>query len=266
MSPRVAIAALLLGGSLAVGAAPPSSRVRIAPGTYQPPYTLAPAARAKGKPSPLRVEAFELERFPVTNRQYLEFVQANPGWRRSRLKRLFAEIGYLQHWKGDLSLTPEQAEAPVTQVSWFAARAYARWKGLRLPTQLEWEYAAQASAQRPDGSKQPEFRRQILDWYGRPTPKILPPVSTGFRNYYGVQGMHGLVWEWVEDFNNLLVTGESRGDSSLERDLYCAGGSVGSLDPSDYASSMRYAFRSSLKGNYCLPNLGFRCARSLTKE
>lgn len=64
----------------------------------------------------------------------------------------------------------------------------------------------------------------------------------------------------MEDFNCNLVSGESRGDSSVNKNLYCATGSVGSVDPSGYAALMRYGFRSSLNAKFTLGSLGFRCA------
>jgi formylglycine-generating enzyme required for sulfatase activity len=54
------------------------------------------------------------------------------------------------------------ARAPVTNVSWFAAKAYASWKGKRLPTVAEWEYAAAASVDKPDGASDPEFLALIV--------------------------------------------------------------------------------------------------------
>jgi sulfatase modifying factor 1 len=245
-------ALLWLGLGLAVLAGP-SSRVLIPAGQFVP-LMGAPDRR------PVRVQGFELERYPVTNQQFQQFVVSHPEWRKSRVKRIFAESGYLRNWPADLTYPAGQAQSPVTNVSWFAARVYCQSQGGRLPTQSEWELVGQASATRRDGQAQPEFRAQILDWYARPNPPSWPPVQQGFRNVYGVQAMHGLVWEWVEDFNGLLVTGESRGDSSLERGLYCAGGAVSGLDPSDYPTYMRYAFRSSLKARYTVPNLGFRVA------
>jgi formylglycine-generating enzyme required for sulfatase activity len=70
-------------------------------------------------------------------------------------------------------------------------------------------------------------------------------------------------WEWVENFNTALVTGESRGDTGLERSLFCGAGSIGSANPADYASFMRFAYRSSLKAVYTTKSLGFRCAAAV---
>jgi formylglycine-generating enzyme len=245
----------------------PEQMVRIAGGSFLPLYNVAPARGklAKGATragTPVQVAPFYLDRYPVTNQQFLEFVRANPKWRRSKVKRLFAERGYLKHWKSDTSFDDSLASSPVVNVSWFAARAYCKAHSKRLPTQQEWEFVAQASQNETNGSRDPQFRKQVLDWYGKPTPDRLPSVGKAFRNVYGVYDLYGLTWEWVDDFNTLLGTGESRGDGNLERDLYCAGGSVGSVDPSDYAAYMRYAFRSSLKANYSVPNLSFRAASS----
>lgn len=94
-------------------------------------------------------------------------------------------------------------------------------------------------------------------------PAILPAAGLGRPNFYGARDLHGLVWEWVEDFNTAMVTGESRADTGLERDLFCGAGSVGAKDTTDYAAFMRQALRSSLKANNTTTSLGFRCARDL---
>jgi Sulfatase-modifying factor enzyme 1 len=98
------------------------------------------------------VRAFYLDVYPVTNGQFLEFVSANPSWRRSQAKRVFADPSYLRHWDGDLDLGPQREaikNSPVTNVSWFAAVAYSKWRGKRLPTLAEWESAAMAELMRP---------------------------------------------------------------------------------------------------------------------
>jgi formylglycine-generating enzyme required for sulfatase activity len=79
---------------------------------------------------------------------------------------------------------------------------------------------------------------------------------------YGARDLHGLVWEWTLDFNSALVTGESRGDSALERTLYCGSGAMGSADFENYPAFMRYAMRSSLEARYNVASLGFRGVRN----
>jgi formylglycine-generating enzyme required for sulfatase activity len=168
----------------------------------------------------------------------------------------------LENWTGNLEPgTRAPLDAPVVRVSWFAARAYARWVGKRLPMTAEWELAAAAGYTRPDGKNDEPFNRDVYAWLARPVPPVLPSAASAAPNYYGVRGLYGFVWEWVEDFNTAMVTGESRADAGLERDLFCGAGSVGAKDTTDYAAFMRQALRSSLKANNTTSSLGFRCAR-----
>ncbi len=226
-----------------------------------------PLFRAEGDPKDIPVDAFLLDVLPVTNADFLEFVRTNPSWRRSQVKRLFADADYLKSWAGDLDLgTNVSRHAPVTQVSWFAAKAYAKWKGKRLPTTAEWEYAAAASPTRPDGENDPEFTRQVRAWYSTASREILPRVGLGRTNYFGLHDLHGLVWEWVADFNTAMVSGDARGDTGLDRQLFCGAGSEGAKDRGNFPAFMRFGFRSSLKAHYTVQNLGFRCARNLSER
>ncbi len=223
-----------------------------------------PLFRAATEPKEVPVQAFYLDKFPVTVGEFLGFVRANPTWRRSQVKPIFADSAYLQNWAGDLNPGPNTPlDSPVTFVSWFAAKAYAHWAGKRLPTTAEWEYAAGASATRPDGENDSNFRAQVLAWYT--TLGSAPgPVGARTPNFWGVYDLHGLIWEWVWDFNTAMVTGDSRADSGgLERGLFCGAGAQGARDVANYPAFMRLGFRSSLGANYCVHNLGFRCAKDL---
>jgi len=214
------------------------------------------------KESPVKNFCLDVE--PVTNEQFLNFVRANPRWQRSQVKRLFADDNYLKHWAGDVEPgTNALPNQPVVFVSWFTAKAYAQWAGKRLPTLAEWEVAAAASPAHADGAKDAAFQRDIFRWYATATPSVLPSVGKGPANYWGVHDLHGLVWEWVSDFNSATVTGDARGDTGLDRQLFCGAGAVGAQDVENFPAFMRYAFRSSLKADYCVHNLGFRCAQNL---
>jgi len=251
---------LILAGCLPLGQAAggdpeaiPPDMARVEGGEYLPMFGDRQQTR--------KVADFLLDRHPVTNAQFLEFVKANPKWRRSRVGQLFALETYLSHWAGDLELGANAPpEAPVVNVSWFAARAYLKQQGKRLPTEDEWEFAARADATRPDASTDPAFLTRILEWYGKPNPPVLPAVTQAPADLRGIAAMHGLVWEWVQDFNNQMVTGAARNDASLDRSLFCAGGALNATDAANYAAFMRYAFRSSLEGNFTVSNLGFRGA------
>ena len=241
--------------------AAPAGMVCIPGGEYTPLYT----KEAKKRTAP----ACYLSVLPVTNGEYLEFVKKHPEWQRSRVDRAMADENYLHHWAGDLDPGPDAERvkaAPVTYVSWFAARAYAGSCGLRLPTQDEWEFTARADATRIDASKDQAFLRKLLEWYSKPGAAVLPSAAGAEPNVYGVRGLHGLVWEWVHDFNSTLIVGDSRGDDSLERKLFCGSGAMLASDVTNYAAFMRYAFRSSLKGTYCVASQGFRTARSIKAE
>jgi formylglycine-generating enzyme required for sulfatase activity len=238
----------------AVAQAQPDGMVLVRGGTYQPLYESATG------PDDVAVDAFFLAETAVTNAEYLAFVRANPAWRRSAVKPIFADGGYLRHWTGDLDLGAALPEQPVVNVSWFAARAYAAWKGMRLPTTDEWEYAASASAVRPDGRSDPDYTRRLLLWYGRPTPNPMPAVGSTPPNYWGVRDLHGLVWEWVGDFTSALITADSRSNRDANSRRFCAAGAVGASDFEDYAAFLRFGFRGGLEAHYTVPNLGFRLA------
>ncbi|MCX6169428.1 MAG: formylglycine-generating enzyme family protein [Ignavibacteriales bacterium] len=210
----------------------------------------------------VEVTPFFIDKYAVTNSQFLKFVKENPRWQRSKAKKLFADENYLSSWKDDLELGENVLpNGPVTNISWFAAKAYCEYYKKRLPSVAEWELVAKASVKQADGSKDQNYIKQILEWYSQPTTEKISPVGSRGKNYWGIYDMHGLVWEWTSDFFSSLVTGESRGDSGLERNLFCGSGSVNASDFKNYPAFMRSAFRSSLKANYTTSNLGFRCAK-----
>ena len=213
---------------------------------------------------PQAVPAFELAKTPVTNGEFLAFVKAHPEWRRGAVAPVFAEPRYLSHWRGPLDLGPSALpQQPVTWVSWFAASAYCEAQGARLPTWLEWEYTAAADETRRDARKDPAWRERILAWYSRPSNTALPRAGLQPANVYGVQALHGLVWEWSEDAGSLLISGDNRNQGDADKAKFCGAGSLSTGDRESYAVLMRVAMLSSLEARDATANMGFRCARSL---
>ena len=202
---------------------------------------------------------------PVTNAEFLDFVKKNEKWQKSKVKKLFADGNYLVKWQNDTLLNVDaKPNSPVTNVSLYAANAYCDCQGKRLATVDEWEYAAMADETIPDARKLESYNQIILDWYEKPKT-YQKEVGTTFNNYYGVYDLHGLVWEWTSDFNSVLITGESRGDSAENNNLFCGSGSLNATDLMNYAAFIRYAFRGSVKANYSVQNLGFRCVKDIEK-
>nr|WP_258455277.1 formylglycine-generating enzyme family protein [Aequorivita sp. CIP111184] len=209
----------------------------------------------------VKVDSFMMDVYPVTNADFLKFVKENPLWKKSNIKRLFADESYLTKWTTDENFSG-LPNAPATNVSWFAAKKYCECQGKRLPKMDEWEYAAMANENVPDARKVESYNQYILNWYE--TPKTFnKTVGSTFKNYWGIYDLHGLVWEWTQDFNTVLISGESRKDVDKDSNLFCGSAAIGASDLMNYAAFMRYAFRGSMKARYSSQNLGFRCAKNL---
>jgi len=225
--------------------------------------SILPSGTARAE---VRVLPYKLDRTPVTNGEFLAFVHAHREWQRDRVARVMADQRYLSHWESASSLgRSADAQQPVTGVSWFAARAYCEARGARLPTWYEWEYAAAASESTPDARKQPGWQQQILNWYSRPSTGPLERVGLHPANVYGVRDLHGLVWEWVEDFNALMIAADSRNQGDPDILKFCGTGALSLEDRDNYALAMRLALLSSLQANGTTTNLGFRCAYDAPK-
>lgn len=214
---------------------------------------------------PVKVAPFTLRSTPVTNGEFRDFVLRHPQWQRGKIPATFADGSYLHDWQSPVDPGADKANQPVTSVSWFAAQAFCESEGARLPTWYEWEYVAAADETHADARRDPSWRARILAWYGQSSST--PPAAVGGpANFYGVRDMHGLVWEWVDDFNALLVSADSRNQGDPDKLQFCGAGAISLQDRENYAVLMRIALLSSLGGADTTNNLGFRCARGNAME
>ncbi|EEP66737.1 formylglycine-generating enzyme family protein [Kingella oralis] len=238
------ILAILFSGCLSAHAV---EMANIPGGSYRPLYL------KKDTPM-ISVKPFQIDKTPVTNAEFAQFVKANPKWQRGNVSVKQAESNYLKQWDKN---GPKAADVnkPVTNVSWFAAHAYCAAQGKRLPTNDEWEFVGLASELQANGSNEPSYNRTILSWYENGS-KGLKNIRQNKPNFYGVYDMHGLIWEWTSDFNSSQIT-----SGTLKAADFCGSGAVNSSDPSNYAAFLRYGIRTSLQPNFVLHNMGFRCAK-----
>lgn len=211
---------------------------------------------------PVPVGAFLMRATPVTVQEFLAFTNTHPEWQRSRIPAIFGDASYLHQLD---SLPQVNAEQAITSVSWFAAQAFCESEGARLPGWYEWEYVAAADDKRADARRDPLWRSKILSWYSQ-SSNVPQQLVGGPANFYGVRNMHGLIWEWVDDFNALLVSADSRNQGDPDQLQYCGAGAISLQDRENYAILMRVALLSAMGGADTTNNLGFRCARSLAKE
>lgn len=171
-----------------------------------------------------KVEAFQISRYEVTNRQYARFVEATghkgtEDWRESALE-----------WGMD---------APVVQISYEDAEAYCEWAGLRLPTQEEWERAARGT----DG--------RLYPWGNAWEPE---------RVGLGALRPVGLVPEGMSPVGCLDMAGNadefvaSAGGYAESRE-----GNWNSKDPQDHKA---YCVHAVFPKDFTFRNTGFRCART----
>lgn len=174
---------------------------------------------------PVEIEPFSIAKAPVTNAEFLNFVdddgylrdefwcQDGIKWRNSRG---LSHPGYwidagndgwmVRRFDQVLSLGDNE---PVSHVSWYEASAYARWAGARLPHEAEWEAAALGKTD-VDGSLASDTKR-IYPWGNEPLGaeianldgKCMGPVDVAAfpegDSAFGCRQMLGNVWEWCAD-------------------------------------------------------------------
>jgi ergothioneine biosynthesis protein EgtB len=227
------------------------------------------------------VEAFAIERHDVTNAAYFEFVDAggyrDPRWWRPedwawvqqerREHPLFWERATDDwHWRGMFAQLPLPLSWPV-YVSWAEASAFARWRGVRLPTEAEFQRAAYGtvageSARRyPWGDDSPTASHGVFD-FGSWDPEPAGTHPAG-RSAWGIDDLVGNGWEWTsttfapfEGFQPLPSYPEYSADF-FDGDHFVMKGA----SPATARELLRPTFRNWFRPRYPYVYATFRCAR-----
>jgi iron(II)-dependent oxidoreductase len=199
-------------------AAPVAAEVLVPGGPFVMGTSADPWALDNERPAH-RVElpAFVIDAAPVTNGQYLEFIEAGgyaeprwwsePGWRHRMAAGLLAPLFWQRDsdgrwWRRKFGVVePVRPDEPVVHVCYFEAEAYAAWAGKRLPTEAEWEKAARwdpvtgRSRRYPWGDEDPTPEHANLG------QRHLGPAPVGAypkgASPLGVHQLIGDVWEWT---------------------------------------------------------------------
>jgi len=195
------------------------------------------------------LDSFLIDKFPVTNMQFYEFMISSGYWPADTSR-------FLKHWQSG-TFKQGQDKYPVVYVSYEDIMAYVKWAGKRLPTQAEWQLAAQGLDKRiwPWGN---EFHGTFCNnSFNRPTP--VDAFSKGLSPY-GVFDMVGNVWQMTNDtyFNGSNYFTVIRGGSYFKPESsswYLQGGPQ-PLDKTQILLLVSPGFDRS-------PTVGFRCVKDI---
>ena len=131
------------------------------------------------------VTDFYIGIYPVTNREYELFLADTPDKKEP------------EYWGDRRFNRPEQ---PVVGVSWDDANEYAKWAGLRLPTEAEWEYSCRAKTNTRFYTGNKDTDLDQAGWYCDNSQNQTHPVGEKEPNNFGLYDMHGNVREWCMDW------------------------------------------------------------------
>lgn len=190
---------------------------------------------------------YYIAQYPVTNAQWGMGVKVG----------VVKEPGARLDWYRDTSM----ADVPVVGVSWIEAKKFVDWLGCRLPTELEWEYAARGieSWIYPWGNEwKLDFAVCSQNSDGQPHSINAKPEGA---SWVGAQHMIGNVWEWVSSLKWSYPYRADDGREELTMTMYdyvLRGGSWNNLIQVDFRASYRGRYVS----NDLLDSFGFRCVCS----
>jgi gamma-glutamyl hercynylcysteine S-oxide synthase len=226
------------------------------------------------------VPSFAIERHDVTNDAYLEFVEgggyANARWWRPADWAWIRQDGIAHplfwqrdgdrwFWRGMFDLIPLPPSWPV-YVSFAEANAFCRWRGVRLPTEAEFQRAAYgmpdgAERRYPWGSADPTTERGVFDFTSwDPEPAGSHPLGA---SAWGVQDLVGNGWEWTgtpfgpfPGFTPIPSYPEYSADFFDEEHFVMKGAS-----PATAGELLRPSFRNWFRARYPYVYATFRCAK-----
>ncbi|MFB6295804.1 MAG: formylglycine-generating enzyme family protein [Halobacteriales archaeon] len=157
------------------------------------------------------------------------------------------------------------ADHPVTEVTWFGAQRFARWRGARLPTEAEWEATARGQEGRvyPWGDAEPTHEHAV---YGQSSGDTAP-VGTHPKGATpsGIHDMAGNVSEWTSSLYRPYPydADDGREDPTVRGERVTRGGAHVFFGPDELRAYYRTGFSREFDRGH--RHIGFRCARSVSE-
>ena len=138
--------------------------------------------------NPIHINTFYMDKFPATNTQFYDFMEST-GYQPED------PVNFLKHWK-DGKYPKKLKNYPVVYISYEDAQAYAKWANKRLPTEAEWQYAAQGF----DGRNYPWGNRMVESMCNNNRNKITSVIEyPEGASPFGVVDMVGNIWQLTND-------------------------------------------------------------------
>ena len=221
----------------------------------------------------VEVPDFHLGKYPITNEQFLPFLQEVGNQEEDGINWVNLEGQYegvrcgIKKKDGTFHCVNGFEHHPMIFVSWHGAKAYCKWLSeknshtYRLPSEAEWEYAAKGGIYSQGFLYAGSNKLKEVGWYDINSHTEPKPVGLKCPNKLGLHDMSGNVFEWCEDhwhddYNDALKDGSAWGGDKENEERVVRGGSWYYYD--DYC---RVSFRFSFIHNYRFINVGFRLAR-----
>ncbi|KAL8198751.1 UNVERIFIED_CONTAM: Inactive C-alpha-formylglycine-proteinrating enzyme 2 [Gekko kuhli] len=274
--------------------------VRLSGGKFQMGTSLFDSKSEDGPPREVTVKPFLMDKYPVSNRDFREFVQDRKykteaekfGWSfvfedfvpENLKKKVTQKLQSAPWWlpiekafwrqpAGPGSDIKDKLDHPVLHVSWNDARAFCAWKGKRLPTEAEWEFAARGGLENrlyPWGNKFLANRTNLWQgsfpdsdtaedgYHGASPVAAFPP-----QNSYGIYDLLGNTWEWTA--SAYRPPGRTSRQPAQEMRVLRGASWIDTVDGTANHKA-RVTTRMGNTPDSASDNLSFRCAGSLSLE
>jgi formylglycine-generating enzyme required for sulfatase activity len=261
----VKLIALLAAGTLAC--LTPAGAADVAPDMVAVPAGAFTMGSDDGPPDErpshsVELRAFKIDRLPVTNAQFAEFLNAR-GTHNKQGERLYdfddgdARIHQRgSQWQADAAY----ANHPAVEPTWAGARDYCAWRGKRLPAEAEWEKAARGTDRRrfPWGNNTPERKHaQFGARFNETAPADAFPAGA---SPYGALDMAGNTWEWVSSAYRPYPYDASDGREDLQAGPVRGTRGGGHDSPNTEITTTQRGRNLSRNPQAGHHNIGFRCA------